>query len=255
MTSIRERLDAGGVTFGAWCGLSSTFTTELVARAGFDWICIDTQHGLIGFQELSAMLQVSNAVGTPALVRVASHQPSELMHALDAGAEGVIVPMVESAEQARELVGTCRYPPAGHRSWGPIRGAFGNPVPGIEAANRTIVVVLMIETVAGVENVDAIAAVPGVDVLLVGPSDIAVVHGLAADPDVRTPEHARLVRRVVDAADGHGIASGLVCGSMETARHWAGQGMRMLNVGSELSWMASGARTQIEEARRTLPWG
>lgn len=254
MTSIRERLDAGGVTFGAWCGLSSTFTTELVARAGFDWICIDTQHGLIGFQELAGMLQISTAVGTPALVRVASHDPAELMHALDAGAEGVVVPMVESAEQARALVGACRYPPAGHRSWGPIRGAFGNAVPGIEAANRTTTVVLMIETVAGVENVEKIAAVAGVDALLVGPSDIAVVHGLTADPDVRAPEHARLVRKVVDAAAAHGIVSGLVCGSMDTARRWAEEGMRLLNVGSELSWMATGARAQIEEARRVLSW-
>jgi 4-hydroxy-2-oxoheptanedioate aldolase len=255
VTSIRERLDAGGVTFGAWCGLSSTFTTELVARAGFDWICIDTQHGLIGFQELAGMLQVSTAVGTPALVRVASHEASELMHALDAGAEGVVVPMVDTAEQARALVDACRYPPAGHRSWGPIRGAFGNRMPGIEAANRTTIVVLMIETVAGVENVGEIAAVPGVDALLVGPSDIAVVHGLAADPDVRTPEHARLVRRVVDAARSHGIVSGLVCGSMDTAHRWAEEGMRLLNVGSELSWMASGARSQVEEAHRLLGWG
>jgi 4-hydroxy-2-oxoheptanedioate aldolase len=112
----------------------------------------------------------------------------------------------------------------------------------------------MIETVAGVQNVEEIAAVPGVDALLVGPSDIAVTHGLPADPDVRAPEHARLVRSVVAAGARHGVVSGLVCGSMETARRWADEGMRLLNVGSDLDWMASGARAQVAAAKESLSW-
>jgi 4-hydroxy-2-oxoheptanedioate aldolase len=196
------------------------------------------------------MLQVANTVGCPTLVRVASHERSELMHALDAGAQGVVVPMVDDAEEARRLVAACRYPPAGERSWGPYRSALGAPAKSAEEANREVVVVLMIETREGLRNVDEIAAVPGIDGLLVGPSDLAVTHDLTAG----TEAHADLVRQVISAGAGHGVAVGTVCGDLETARRWAGEGMRFLTVGSDLGWMASAAKADVEQAREVLPW-
>lgn len=252
--SLREHLEGGALTVGAWSILPSPLTVELIARSGFDFLCIDTQHGPIGYGELVTMLQVACAVGCPAVVRVASHDPAELMHAIDAGAQGVIVPMVDDAAEARRIVGACHYPPVGYRSWGPLRPALGAPAQAAEEANRQVVVVLMIETQEGLRNARDIAAVPGVDVLLVGPTDLAVTHGLTAGAYAGTDEHAALVRQVIAAGAGQGIAVGNVCGDLESARRWAGEGMRFLTVGSDLGWMASGIEADVEQARARLPW-
>lgn len=252
--SLRAHLEAAPLTLGAWSILPSPLTVELVARSGFDVLCIDTQHGPIGYDQLVPMLQIACAVGCPTLVRVASHDPAELMHAIDAGAQGVIVPMVDDAAEARRMVGACRYPPAGYRSWGPWRPALGTPAQTTEEANHQVVVVLMIETQAGLRNVREIAAVPGVDVLLVGPSDLAVTHGLTAGAYAGTDEHDALLRQVISAGSERGVAVGNVCGDLESARRWAEEGMRFLTVGSDLGWMASGVRTGVEQARARLPW-
>lgn len=252
--SLREHLEHGSLTLGAWSILPSPLTVELIARSGFDFLCIDTQHGPIGYDQLVTMLQVACTVGCPALVRVASHDPAELMHAIDAGAQGVIVPMVDDAAEARRMVRACRYPPAGYRSWGPLRPGLGAPALGAEEANRQVVVVVMIETREGLRNVGDIAAVPGVDVLLVGPTDLAVTHGLTAGSYAGTEEHAALVRQVIAAGAARGIAAGNVCGDIESARRWAGEGMRFLTLGSDLGWMAAGITSEIDQARARLPW-
>lgn len=252
--SLREHLERGSLVLGAWSILPSPLTVELIARSGFDVLCIDTQHGPIAYDQLVTMLQVACAVGCPALVRVASHDPAELMHAIDAGAQGVIVPMVDDAQEARRVAGACRYPPAGYRSWGPLRPALGAPAQAADEANREVVVVAMIETQEGLRNAGEIAAVPGVDVLLVGPTDLAVTHGLTAGAYAGTDEHSALVRQVISAGNAHGVAVGNVCGGVEAARRWAGEGMRFLTVGSDLGWMVSGVRTEVEQARAQLPW-
>src|SRR5256885_3621393 len=109
-----------------------------MGRAGYDWVCIDTQHGLSGYDQMLPMLQALSATGTPAFVRVPWNQPSDIMKALDAGAEGVVVPMVNSQEEARRAVGACRYPPQGFRSWGPTRAALQVTGFGPESANRAV---------------------------------------------------------------------------------------------------------------------
>jgi len=106
--TLRELWDRGEPTVGGWCVIPSPFAAELMGRAGYDWVCIDTQHGVIGYDQMLPMLQALSATGTPAFVRVPWNQPSDIMKALDAGAEGVIVPMVSSEEEARRAVGACR---------------------------------------------------------------------------------------------------------------------------------------------------
>jgi 4-hydroxy-2-oxoheptanedioate aldolase len=248
--SLRERLEQASLTVGTWCILPTPLTVELVARLRFDFLCIDTQHGPIGYEQLVGMLQVANTVGCPALVRVASHERSELMHALDAGAQGVVVPMVDDAAEARRLVSACRYPPDGERSWGPYRPVLGAPALSAEEANGRIAVILMIETREGLRNAEEIAAVPGVDGLLIGPSDLAITHDTSAGAD----EHTSLIRQVLAAGAGHGVAVGNVCGDLESARRWAGEGMRFVTVGSDLGWLATGANADAAAARSVLPW-
>lgn len=125
MIQLRDRLAARPTAFGAICSVPDSFSAEMLGRAGFDWVCVDLQHGMVGSEALLGILQALDLTETPSLVRVPWNEPAAIMHALDTGASGVIVPMVNSAEEAERAVAACRYPPAGIRSWGPTRVALG----------------------------------------------------------------------------------------------------------------------------------
>lgn len=252
MTSLRDRWERGGVLMGGWCVVPSAFSAELMGRAGFDWVCIDTQHGLIGYDQMALMLQALAITGTPAFVRVPWNNPADIMKALDAGAQGLIVPMVSSAAEARQAVTACRYPPDGYRSWGPIRAALGVDGYGPATANRRTVLAVMIETAAGLNAVDEILSVPGIDAVYVGPSDLAVSHGLAPSANAEDPEHIRLIVRILEACERHGVVAGIHCGSPETALRWRDRGFRMLNVNSDGVFLRQGA-TAVVEALKSEP--
>jgi 4-hydroxy-2-oxoheptanedioate aldolase len=246
MTTLRELWDRGGVTVGGWCVIPSAFSAELMGRSGFDWVCVDTQHGLVGYDQMALMLQALSITGTPAFVRVPWNAPGDIMKALDAGAQGVIVPMINSAEEARAAVGACRYPPDGYRSWGPIRAALGVDGYSPATGNRRIVVAVMIETVAGVAAADEIVSVPGVDAVYVGPNDLAVTHGMSPSADSFQEEHARIVETVLAACQRHGVAAGIHCGSIETALRWRERGFRMFNVTSDGIFLRTGASQVVK---------
>jgi 4-hydroxy-2-oxoheptanedioate aldolase len=245
MTTLRELWDSGGTTCGGWCVVPDSFSAELMGRSGFDWVCIDTQHGLVGYDQMVPMLQALAITGTPAFVRVRWNEPAEIMKALDAGAQGVIVPMVNSAEEARQAVGAARYPPAGYRSWGPVRAALGVEGYSPETANRRTVVAIMIETDSGVERMDDIISVPGVDAVYVGPNDLAVTHGLPPSANVESQQHAELIGAILAGCQRHGVVGGIHCGSAETAQRWKGAGFRMLNVNSDAIFMRQGAAAVV----------
>jgi len=246
MSSLRELWDRGGVTVGGWCVIPSPFSAELMGRSGFDWVCIDTQHGLIGFDQMAPMLQTLAITGTPAFVRVPWNTPGDIMKALDAGAQGVIVPMINSADDARRVVGACRYPPEGYRSWGPIRAALGVDGYSPEVGNRRVVVAVMIETADGVAAADEILAVPGIDAVYVGPNDLAITHGMLPSADAFSDELAELVARVLAACQRHGVVPGVHCGSVDTARRWRDLGFRMLNVTSDAVFIRTGASAVVK---------
>lgn len=246
---LRRLWQQGGVTVGGWCAIPSPFSAELMGRAGFDWVCIDTQHGLVGYDQMVPMLQGLAITAVPALVRVRWNEPGEIMKALDAGAQGVIVPMINSPEEARAAVGACRYPPDGYRSWGPVRAALGADDYSPASANRNVVCVVMIETAAGLARVDEILSVPGVDAVYVGPNDMAVTHGMAPDADARDPEHRRLIEGVLEACRRHQIVAGIHCGSVETAAGWRDLGFQMLNVASDAVFMRQTAQGVVATLR------
>lgn len=242
---LRELFESGRPTIGGWCVIPSPFAAELMGRVGFDWVCIDMQHGLVGYDALVPMLQALATTGTPAFVRVPWNQPDHVMKALDAGANGVVVPMVNSAADARVAVGACRYPPDGYRSWGPIRAAFASGDFDPAWANRDVFCAVMIETAAALDDVDDILAVPGVDAVYVGPQDLAVSSGLAPDPNVTRSEHAALVLRIRDACLRHGVVAGIHCGSVEAARRWRDEGFRMLNVNSDAVFLRTNGQAVV----------
>jgi 4-hydroxy-2-oxoheptanedioate aldolase len=241
MTRLREVWDRGGASIGGWCVIPSPFSAELMGLAGFDWVCLDMQHGLIGYDAMVPMLQALSRTGTPAFVRVPWNQPDHIMKALDAGAQGVVVPMVNSVADARAATGACRYPPHGYRSWGPIRAALEVNGFNPESANRDVVCAVMVETAAALADLDSILAVPGIDAVYVGPNDMAVTHGLPPNANPTDPEHRRLISLVREACDRRGIVAGIHCGTWETAAGWRDEGFRMLNVASDAVFLRSNA--------------
>jgi 4-hydroxy-2-oxoheptanedioate aldolase len=246
VTTLRELWDSGRPTIGGWCAMPGAFSAELMGRSGFDWVCIDTQHGLIGYDQMVLMLQGLAATATPAFVRVRWNEPGEIMKALDAGAEGVIVPMVNSAEEARQAVSASRYPPDGYRSWGPVRAALGVDGYSPESANRRTVVAIMIETAAGLANMDETLAVPGIDAVYVGPNDLAVTHGMPPSSTAESHEHAELIHSILAACRRHQVVAGIHCGSVKTAQRWLEAGFGMVNVNSDAVFMREQAAAVVK---------
>lgn len=246
---LKARWAQGATTFGGWCSIPSSVTAEFMAAEGFDYVAVDCQHGLTGPDTLVPMLQAIGRYDAPAVVRVPVKSGWWIERALDGGAEAVIVPMVNSAEEAAEAVSHCRYAPVGQRSFGPIRSEL---VIGADAAaaNERVVCLVMIESAAGLAAVDEICATPGVDGVYVGPADLAISLGLPPGLVPVPGPHADAMDRVVAACTAHGIVPGVHSGGGEHARNYAERGFRMITVTSDLASMRSHARAQLRAARR-----
>ena len=251
---LRPMIDSGGPSVGGWCSIPSAFCAELMGRAGFDWVCVDTQHGLIGYQEMAAMLQALAVTGTPGLVRVAWNARGEIGKALDAGAQGVIVPMVNTPDDAARAVAACRYPPDGERSFGPVRAAFGLDDYSPANANDDVTCIVQVETRQAVELLPDILAVPGVDVAYVGPADLAVSYGFApsfAVPDMR---HLDVLDKILQVSQDPGTVAGIHCTAAADVVHWIDQGFGFVTAGSDRGYMARAANAELATIRQQTVW-
>ena len=214
------RLAAGQPAVGIWATTTETVFAEVIGRAGFDFVIVDMQHGTIELSTLAPVLQAIQAGGGKGIVRVPSHEYRDIGKALDLGALAVVVPLVETADQAAAAVSACRFPPRGTRSWGAMRP---NLLTGSEEpeALEQFGLFVMIETVAGLEQVDAIAAVEGLTGIFVGPADLAINLGMSTDPSAWSPEqragHVAATDLVRDACRRHGIVPGILVGNPERA--------------------------------------
>ena len=235
-------------SLGGWCSIPSSLTAEIIGRAGFDWVCIDTQHGPIGLGDLVPMLQALDAAGVPALVRVAWNDRAAISHALDSGAIGVIVPMVNSADEAATAAAACRYAPAGARSYGPTRAALRDPAFQSDAANIAVLCFVQIETEEAIAHLDDIASTPGVDGLFVGPADLALSLGTPAGSLVDERFRAA-TREVVRAARAHARAPGVFCATMEAAETAREDGFTMLAIQSDVRLLKSAAAEALSKLR------
>ncbi len=239
----------GEQTVGAWLSIDSAFSAEAMAHAGFDWLCIDMQHGIADYPVCVSMLQAISTTKTIPFVRVPGNEPSIIMRVLDAGAYGVVVPLVDNKQEAERAVAAMRYPPAGGRSSGPARAAmYGGP--GYQSwANDEIACIVMIETAEGIEKLDEILSVPGVDAAYIGPSDLAYAIGLQPTGDNNEPTHVATVDRILEACKRHGVAPGIHTGSVEFTTRYLKQGFQMVTLGSELGFMRKEAVTALAAAR------
>ena len=232
-----------------WSVVPGFFGAELLSGTGVDYVCVDQQHGVIGYDAMVPMLQAIDAGGAAPITRVLSGDPYGIMKSLDAGPGGVIVPLVNSADDAQSAVAACRYPPRGVRSYGPSRasGVIGSGDP--EVLEREALCLVMVETREALERVDEIAATPGLDGIYVGPSDLALSLGLAPTLEVLEDEHAEAIERVRDACVRNGIAAGIQASSGEWARRHAEAGFDMVTVATDASLLRGAALAELGVVR------
>jgi 4-hydroxy-2-oxoheptanedioate aldolase len=217
-----------------WLSLPATFSAEVMAHQGWDSLTIDLQHGLIDYQSAVGMLQAISTTRTVPLVRVPWRDPAIIMKVLDAGAYGVICPMVNSAAEAREFVAACRYPPLGMRSCGPIRANVYAGADYLTNANGTIITMAMIETRAGLDNLEEILSVEGLDAIYVGPADLSLALGCEPQLDPTAEKVVQAIEHIVTQARKGKIVAGIHTGSAANAQKMIGQGFRFVTVSSEL---------------------
>ncbi len=235
---------------GYWISSDNPPATERIARLGYDYVVLDGQHGLLDYRGLLSGLIAVEAAGEPAgMIRVEANSATAIGKALDAGAVGVIVPLIDSAEDAAAAVAASRYPPAGIRSFGPTRAAL-RIGPGPRETDATVLVLAMIETAAGLDQVEAIASTPGLDGLYVGPSDLSI--GLGADnpgdPSIDA-EFAVALERIVRACEGNGLVAGIYCPSGEVASRRLAEGFTFVTVANDLSHLEAAASSHLTAAR------
>jgi len=235
-------------TFGGWCLSGSPFITELLALQGFDYVCLDAQHGLFGLESVvSCLFAMARTECTP-IVRVPANDVSWIGKVLDSGAQGVIIPMVETREQAELAVANSRIFPQGHRSYGPLRisQAFGgNP----DDLNSEIICMVMIETALGVQNAEEICSVPGIDGVYVGPLDLSVTFGTTPTLQLSPGPVADAVEAIRRACVNSGVVAGIQCASGKSAALMVDQGFKMVTVGTDALFLRSSAQEELSKSR------
>jgi 4-hydroxy-2-oxoheptanedioate aldolase len=242
----------GKPTLNGWLSIGNPFTAEIMAAQGYDSICIDIQHGALDYSAALPMFQAMRASGVVPLARVPWLEPGIVMKVLDAGAYGVVCPMVNTAQQAAELVSCLRYPPLGQRSFGPTRANFSAGANYAAEANDEILAFAMVETAEALANLDAIAATPGLDGIYVGPADLSfsLSQGrLAPAFDREEPEMIDALKKIVDACKKNGIRSALHCGTPEYAARAIAWGFNMTTVSGDSRLLAGAAQASVQRFR------
>lgn len=252
---FRNRLKAqwteGRPAINGWLSIGNPFTAEIMAAQGYDSVTIDAQHGALDYASVLPMLQAMRASGVTPMVRVPWREPGAIMKALDAGAQGIICPMVNSAAEAAEFVSYLRYPPHGQRSFGPTRAAFAYGSYGT-AANDEVLALAMIETQQGVDNLEAIAATPGIDGIYIGPADLTLGTQMGALPpgfDREEDVMVSLIRRILAACKANGIRACIHCGTPDYAAKAIGWGFDLTTVGGDSRFLAAAAGASVARWR------
>lgn len=238
-------------SLGAWLLLREPLVAEAAATAGYDYVCIDCQHGLPSYETLSGMLTAAALGMAFPIVRVPSNDPGFIGRVLDLGALGIIVPLVNTKADAEAAVDACRYPPDGHRSFGPASAMvrFGAEYP--YEANTAIAVIVMVETMEGVANIEDIVGTEGVDAVYVGPSDLSCAMGLPPAMDHDESEFQEALASVAAACEAADVIPGVHCNSQLAGRRYE-QGYRMLTVGFDLQPLVAGLRRARSDAEAAV---
>jgi 4-hydroxy-2-oxoheptanedioate aldolase len=233
--------------FNAWLMLNSPFLIELIGGAGWDCITIDQQHGVGGNETLLSCLTAARASGLPAIVRVAKNDEGLIGRALDAGAQGVMCPMIESVADAERFVSAVKYPPRGQRSWGPYRASLDHDEDYFTIANGWTIACPQIETRGALDQLDDILALNGVDMVCFGPNDLSVV--LIGRRDIEAPEVKEAREFVLRKCREKAVIALIFANDIDYAKPLVRDGWDVVAVGTDLGWFSKAAAETLRAAR------
>ena len=239
----------GEKTVNGWCAIPSSFSAEVMARQGWDSITIDTQHGLVGYQAMTEMLRGIDSAGVPALVRVPWGEPAWVMKALDAGASGIICPMIDSVAEARAFASWCRYPPLGMRSFGPIRANVIHGADYAARANDEVLALAMIETKPAFEGLEAILDTPGLDGIYIGPNDLAASLGMTPCLDPEEEGMLKAIETIVKTTKARGKIAAIHTASTSYAKRMHALGFDQCTIHSDARMIAAMSQATLDEMR------
>ena len=249
---LRTLWKSGGAAVNGWLAIANSFSAATMAHQGWDTLTIDLQHGLVDYPAMVTMLQAISTTPVVPIVRVPWLEPGIVMKALDAGAYGVICPMVNTRDDAQKLVAWTHYAPRGTRSFGPVRALLYGGVDYPQKANDTIVAFAMIETAQALDNLDDILSVEGLDAIYIGPSDLSLALGCTPTFDDLDPKAAEAVDHILARAKAHGVVAAIHNGSPEAALKRIAKGFQFVTISSDARLMAAGAQ-QIMAKMRAAP--
>lgn len=248
---IRTIWGQGGHVLNGWLGIPNSFSAEVMAQLGWDSLVIDLQHGLIDYQAAVLMMQAISTTEVVPMVRVPWNDPAIIMKCLDAGAYGVICPMINNRDEAERFVGACRYPPLGYRSGGPTRALIYGGRDYQAAANDTIVALAMIETTDGLESLDSICSTPGLDAIYIGPNDLSLSMGGKGGLDPTDLMVVTAIDRILGACKHHGIKAAIHTASVAYAKAMIGKGFDLVTVLSDLRILTQFGQQVVNEMLNT----
>lgn len=248
--SLKSRWSKSEVTLGAWAMMPGALGAEALARGGFDWVLIDMQHGCMDYETALAMIRAIDLTSAVPIVRVPWNDPGIIGRVLDAGALGVVIPMIQTVEDAQRAVEACLYPPHGRRSFGPVRVGLRDGQGYFMEANSRVVVIPMIETIEALEAVEEIAKVPGVDALFVGPFDLSIALGLPPGDNDGKPAFDAAITKVSKAAKTANIATA-VLSNAKVAPLRIEQGFQMISVTTDIAALQMATRSDLQTVRAT----
>jgi 4-hydroxy-2-oxoheptanedioate aldolase len=250
---LRRRVLAGEPTIGLFLNLGSMVSAEIVARAGYDWALVDLEHGMATESELLGQLIAIQSTPTAAIVRVVSAERMRVGRILDLGADGVMIPRLETVDHVRETVRWMRYPPAGMRGVATATRGAGYatvPHPDVQGIDQRVLGVFQVESRAAVDAIEELAAMDGVDVLFVGPADLS--HDLGIPGAFTDPAFVATLDHVADVARAHGKAAGMLLREAAEVGGYLARGFTFLGIGSDSGMIMTRARSQLAEARSAL---
>ncbi len=247
--ALRHLHRDGRTIVNGWLSISSPYVAELAAHQGYDALTVDMQHGMVGFEGAMAMFQAIATTAVIPMARPSENSPAEIMRLLDAGAYGIICPMVSTAADAARLVGACRYPPAGRRSFGPARGLLYGGTDYFAGANAEVLAFAMIETREALDNLDAILGTPGLDGIYIGPNDLAIELGCAPRNEHDDPAVVSAIARARDGASRRGLIAGIFCSDGPAAAGRAAEGFHLVTPGNDAALLRGTLSANVRAAR------
>lgn len=255
LNNIRSLWEQGKPVLNGWLSVGNGFTAEIMSQQGYDAVTIDQQHGFLSYDALAPMLQAMKAAPVTPMVRVPWLQPGDIMKALDAGAMGIICPMINTRAEAEHFVSCMRYPPHGQRSMGPTRAVFAHGADYAKTADQEVIALAMIETADGMKNLDEIVKTPGLDGVYIGPADLTL--GLTGRKypvgfDREEPEIIDAIRTIRARAHEAGIRACLHCGTPAYGARAIGWGFDMVTLSNDVRLLAGAAKASIDQARQLI---